>query len=191
MPQGTERDRQRIRCFADDLQDADKKRLDDMLADVRYTYQDIAKEMQLRGYEVSKSAVGRYASRSRHAQNRIRDMQERTEVLIRAAKEGQDIANGEVASSMALGMIVQRLATAEDEIEKVPINKVVLMLSQLQRTAVLKSRYKDSRKKTIEQLQENIMTRMRELVQEDSELLDKLNTMVATAAQEEAAKEDG
>lgn len=191
MPTATERSRQRIRCFADDLKAEDKQRLDDMLADVRYTYQDIAQELTDKGYEVSKSGVCRYASRSRHAQNRILDLQRRTEVLIRAAKEGMDLQSGEIATSMLLDMAVQRLASAEDEIDKISLDKLARMVNQLQRTTVYKTRYKDNRKKAISQLEENIMSRLRELVQEDEGLLDRLSGMVTEAAKEEAAKDDG
>jgi len=189
MPKERERSRNRIRSLVDDLPDVERKLLDDMLADVRYTYQDISDKLAERGFEISKSSIGRYAMRNSEAANRLKEIHERTELLVKAVRDGQDIQSGEVATSMMMDMLVQRIATADQEIDRVPLDKVSNMLSQLQRTVVYKSRYKDTRNKAIGQLQENIMARLRELVQEDTEMLDKLMSMVAAAAQEEAAKD--
>lgn len=186
-----ERRRTRIRALVDDLPDEERKLLDDMLADVRYTYQDISDALEERGFALSKSSVGRYALRSSEAANRLREVRERTEQLIKTIKEGQDIQAGEVATSMMMDMLVQRLATAEEEIDTIPLDKVGNMLAQLQRSTIYKSRYKDTRKRTIEALEANIMARIRDLVQGDDELTERLLGLVNEAAKEEAAKEDG
>ena len=60
---GDQRERNRIKSRVDELPDEIRAQLDAMLADVNYTYQDIADTITDLGYEISRSAVGRYAMR--------------------------------------------------------------------------------------------------------------------------------
>ena len=189
-PKGTrERSRNRIRSLIDELPAEERKLLDDMLADVRYTYQQISDTLGDRGIDISKSSIGRYAMRSHEAANRLREIHDRTEQLVRAVKDGQDLQSADVATSIMMDMLVQRIATAEDEIDKVPLAKVATILTQLQRAAVYKNRYKDTRLKSIRTLEGNIMQRLRDLVQGDDELLDRLILLVQEAAKEEVMRD--
>ena len=99
----------RVRSLIDELPAAERLRVDEMLADVRYTYQDISEALSEVGYEISKSSIGRYAARSSKAANRLKEMRERTDALIKAVKEGQDIQSGEVAVQMLIDRKSTRL----------------------------------------------------------------------------------
>ena len=54
---GDQRERNRIKSRVDELPDEIRAQLDAMLADVNYTYQDIADTITDLGYEISRSAV--------------------------------------------------------------------------------------------------------------------------------------
>lgn len=188
---GAKRERNRIRCRVDDFPEAARLKLEALLRDVHNTYEDIAAEMTEAGYEISKSAVHRYAMRTNAAASRVREAAEQTRMLVQELKDNQDLEATEVATAILMDGLTRRLATAEDDFDNLPLEKAGRLLVQIQRSAVYKDRYKKDRQKTIDSLERNIMERLRELAQEDSELLDKLMALVATAAKEEAAKEDG
>jgi len=187
---GKERERNRIRCRVDEFPEAARLKLEAMLQDVRNTYEDIAAAMAEDGYEISKSAVHRYAMRINAAASRVRAAAEQTRQLVQQLKDHPDIEATEVATALLMDGITRRLATAEDDFDKLPIEKAGRLLVQVQRSTVYKDRFKQDRQRVIESLEANIMTRLRELIQEDDALLERLAGMVSEAAREEAAKED-
>ena len=73
---GEQRERNRVRSRVDELPEEVRTRLDAMLADVNYTYQDISQALTGEGYEISRSAVGRYAMRHNSAARRLKEASE-------------------------------------------------------------------------------------------------------------------
>ena len=183
---GNERTRTRVRCKVDDYPEEARRLLDEMLLDVRYTYADIAIAMTEAGYPITKSSVHRYAMRTEAAAARIRAAAEQTKALITALQDNHDVEASEVASSLLLDGLTRRLATADEEYEKLSIDKAGRLLVQLQRSGVYKNRYKEERQKTIDNLREDILSQIRDQVQGDDELLARLSGMVQDAARREA-----
>ena len=161
-----------------------------MLNDIRYTYAEIAESMTEKGWPMSKSAVHRYARRTQAATERLRMAAEQTRVLIQSIKDGQDVEASEVGSALLLDGLINRLATAEEEFEQLPLDKAGRLLVQLQRSGVYKNRWKDERKKIIEDLRESMMAELRGAIQEDDELLGKLSAIVESVARREAERDD-
>lgn len=180
----------RVRFRVDEYPPEAKALLEDMLADVRYTYQEISDAMAEKGWPVSKSAIHRYAVRTEAAAERIRAAAEQTRILIQSVKDGQDVEATEVASALLLDGLINRLATAEEEFDDMPLDKAGRLLVQLQRSGVYKNRWKDERRKIIESLREGILADLRGEVQDDDELLSRLSKMVDKAAEKEAAKDE-
>lgn len=180
----------RVRFRVDDYPEEARELLEALLADVRYTYQDIADQMTDKGWPISKSAVHRYAVRTEAAAERIRKAAEQTRVLIQSVKDGQDVQATEVASALLLDGLINRLATAEEEFDDLPLDKAGRLLVQLQRSGVYKNRWKDERQKIIDNLRDGMMLELKGEVQEDEELLLRLTQMVDRIAQKEAARED-
>lgn len=181
----------RVRYKVDEYPPEAKELLDRMLADIQYTYEDIAQEMTGRGYAISKSAIHRYARQTQAATERLRMAAEQTRVLIQGIKDGQDIEATEVGSALLLDGLINRLATAEEEFDQLPIDKAGRLLVQMQRSNVYKQRWKDEKRKTIESLRDSMMAELRQEVQEDDELLGKLTAIVEAVARREAAKNEG
>ncbi len=188
---GQERERSRIRCLVDDFPEEARDLLESMIRDVRYTYADIVDAMTAQGLEISRSSVHRYAMRSNAAAARLKKGAEMTRQLIQQLRDNQDLESTEVASALLMDGLTRRLATAEDDFDKMPIEKAGGLLVQVQRSAVIKEKYKQDRKRTVARLENSILNRLRDLVQGDTELLNRLQAMVAAAASEELAKEDG
>lgn len=181
----------RVRFRVDEYPPEAREALEQMLSDVRYTYQDIADALTEKGWPITKSSVHRYARRSQAATDRLRAAAEQTRVLIQSIKEGQDVEATEVGSALLLDGLINRLATAEEEFDDMPLDKAGRLLVQLQRSGVYKNRWKAERQKTIDSLRDGMMAELRGEIQEDDELLDRLSRMVDRIAQKEAARDEG
>ncbi|WP_442872075.1 phage protein Gp27 family protein [Agathobaculum sp. NTUH-O15-33] len=74
-----ERRRTRISSTIDKLPDDIKTELDVRLADTANTYEELSAWLKAEGYEISKSAIGRYAIRSTQAAQRVAETLQRTQ----------------------------------------------------------------------------------------------------------------
>lgn len=180
----------RSRSKIDELPPKVKQKLDDMLADTRNTYQDIIEEIAEDGYQISRSGLHRYAVRIDAAAQRLRAAAEQTRTLIQQVRDNQDLEATEVASAILLDGLIHRIATAEEEFERLSIDKAGRLLVQLQRSGVYKNRWKAERRKTIESLRDEIMSQLKDTVQEDEELFERLKKIVENVAEKEAAKDE-
>ena len=79
----TERRRTRVSSTIDRLPDDIKGRLDLKLTDTANTYEELSAWLKEEGYEISKSAIGRYAIRSTQAAQRVAETLQRTQVIAR------------------------------------------------------------------------------------------------------------
>ena len=78
-----ERRRTRISSTIDKLPDDIKTELDVRLADTANTYEELSAWLKAEGYEISKSAIGRYAIRSTQAAQRVAETLQRTQAIAR------------------------------------------------------------------------------------------------------------
>ena len=187
---GNERERNRIKSRVDELPPLARQLLDARLADVRYSYTEIAEEMTSKGWEISKSSVGRYALRRNAVAKRLKEAREQTIALINTVRDNKDIEATEVASSILIDGLTRRIATAEEEFEEMPLEKAGKLLVALQRSTVYKERMKSTRSRACKDVESNILRRMREQVHSDPDLLARLTDIVQAAAAEEAMRDD-
>lgn len=183
---GDQRERNRIKSRVDELPDEIRAQLDTMLADVNYTYQDIADTITDLGYEISRSAVGRYAMRHNSAARRLKEASEQTTALLQFIRENQDVESTELASAIMIDGLTRRIATADEDFDAMPLDKAGRLLVQLQRSTICKERLA-----AIEAVERNVKARMRQAVQNDPELLAQLQRLVSDAAAEEAGRDEG
>lgn len=188
---GEQRERNRVRSRVDELPEEVRTRLDAMLADVNYTYQDISQALTGEGYEISRSAVGRYAMRHNSAARRLKEASEQTAALLQYIRENQDVESTELASAIMIDGLTRRIATAEEDFDELPLDKAGRLLVQLQRSTIYKERWRKERLSAIEAVERNVKARMRQAVQNDPQLLDALQRLVSDAAAEEAGREEG
>ena len=174
----------------DELPDEIRAQLDAMLADVNYTYQDIADTITDLGYEISRSAVGRYAMRHNSAARRLKEASEQT-TLLQFIRENQDVESTELASAIMIDGLTRRIATADEDFDAMPLDKAGRLLVQLQRSTIYKERWRKERLAAIEAVERNVKARMRQAVQNDPELLAQLQRLVSDAAAEEAGRDEG
>ena len=170
---GEQRERQRIKSRVDEFPDEIRAQMDGMLADVNYTYQEIADTLTEQGYEISRSAVGRYAMRHNSAARRLKEAREQTTALLQQIRENQDVESTELASAILIDGLTRRIATAEEDFDALPLDKAGRLLV------------------AIESVERNVKARMRQMVQDDPDLLERLQQLVSEAAAEEAGRDEG
>lgn len=142
---GTQRERTRINGKVDMLPEEIRKKLDEMLLRTGQDYlkyQEIADEITDMGYEIGKSTIGKYAMNNNSVIKRLKEARIRTEMLLDAVKDNQDIQGTEIATAMFVDQLVQRMATAEDDVENMPIEKAAKLMIAIQRSAVYKEKFK-------------------------------------------------
>ena len=81
-----ERRRTRFSSKITQLPEELKERLDEKLLDTANTYEDIAEWLKTEGYDISKSAVGRYAIRANQATQRVVETLEKTKAIAAAVE---------------------------------------------------------------------------------------------------------
>lgn len=119
----TERRRTRVNSTIDRLPDDIKGRLDLKLTDTANTYEELSAWLKEEGYEISKSAIGRYAIRSTQAAQRVAETLQRTQVIAQAVATHPDLDYTKAASMVLMDGLMQRVSTAEDDFQEMPLDK--------------------------------------------------------------------
>ena len=100
------------------------------------------------GYDISKSSVGRYATRTNNAMQRLLEAQAQTDRLIQVVKENPEADYTEAAILLTMNGLLNKVATAEEEFNEMPLDKAGRLIASLSRTKVYKDRVKqDMRRK--------------------------------------------
>jgi len=160
-----------------------------MLADPQCTYQQIADTLTAEGYEISRSTIQRYASSVSSPQRVLRELGDKTRQLVQALKDGQDMDAAEVANALLLDGLIRRIATAEEEMENMPLDKAMRLLVSLQNTTAFKAKATGKREKIVQEVQRSMLEKLRDVVQGDEALMARLTELVERTSQEVLADE--
>ena len=139
---GKKRERTRVKSRVDELPEELKLELDKMLANVNYTYRDIAEALNNKGFEISKSSVGRYALRQNNVLFRLREAAEQTKVIVETIKENQNLDAASAANARLIDGLTKKFALAQEEFDNMPLDKAARIAVQLERTAIMKEKFK-------------------------------------------------
>jgi len=137
---GGDRKRNRSRSIVDDLPMHIKDQVDAMLADNVYTYWDIVDYLKDQGFEVSKSAIGRYALRVGRQVQRLLEAQEQANALIQLVKKNPDADYTEGGLQIMAAELTRKVAQAEEEWDEMPLDKAARVMVSLARTDAYKSK---------------------------------------------------
>lgn len=187
---GKQRTKNRIKSRVDELPPEAREMLNDMLSKVTYTYVEISEAMTAKGWEISRQSIGRYALRQNAVANRLMDAREQTAALLAVARNNQDVEATELTTSILIDGLTQRIATAQEEFDEMPLEKAAKLVVALQRSAVYKARMRATRAQACHDVEANILAKIREQVQEDPELVARLSAIVSAAANEEAKRHE-
>ena len=172
-----ERRRTRISSTIDKLPDDIKTELDVRLADTANTYEDLSAWLKAEGYEISKSAIGRYAIRSTQAAQRVAETLQRTQAI--AVEAHPDLDYTKAASMVLMDGLMQRVSTAEDDFAEMPLDKAGRLIASLARNATSEKRVRPDMKKkaalAFDQLEAELMAAIKQHPELAGELHDVLS----------------
>ncbi len=144
------RSRQRISSKIDELPQELRSKVDVMLADTSNTYGYISSVLKREGYDISKSSVGRYATRTNRAMQRLLEAQAQTERLIHAVQKNPEADYTEAAILLTMNGLVNKVATAEEEWDDMLLDKAGRLIASLSRTKVYNDRVKQEMWKKVD-----------------------------------------
>lgn len=144
-----ERRRTRVSSTIDKLPDDIKGQLDVRLADTSNTYEELAAWLKTEGYEISKSAIGRYAIRTTQAAQRVAQTIQRTQAIAQAVEAHPDLDYTKAASMVLMDGLMQRVSTAEDDFQEMPLDKAGRLIASLARNATYEKRVRQDMKKKL------------------------------------------
>lgn len=176
-----ERKKTRISSKIDELPPDIKGQVDVMLADTSNSYWTISDWLKEKGYEISKSSVGRYAVRSNTATQRLLEAQSRTEALVNVVKKNPDADYTEAGMMLMMDGLINRLATAEEEFDYLPLDKVGRLISSLSRTKVYKDRVRQDMKDKVDLAFQKLEGEIMKTIKSDAELTAKLKEILTRA----------
>lgn len=178
---GDKRTKQRITSKIDELPEDLRMKVDVMLADTSNTYEYISQFLKGEGYDISKSSVGRYATRTNNAMQRLLEAQAQTDRLIQVVKENPEADYTEAAILLTMNGLLNKVATAEEEFNEMPLDKAGRLIASLSRTKVYKDRVKlDMRRKADIAFRE-MESEMLKVIKQDEKSAAQLKEILAKA----------
>jgi hypothetical protein len=178
---GDKRTKQRITSKIDELPEDLRMKVDVMLADTSNTYEYISQFLKGEGYDISKSSVGRYATRTNNAMQRLLEAQAQTDRLIQVVKENQEADYTEAAILLTMNGLLNKVATAEEEFNEMPLDKAGRLIASLSRTKVYKDRVKQDMRRKADIAFREMESEMLKVIKQDEKSAAQLKEILAKA----------
>lgn len=178
---GDKRTKQRITSKIDELPEDLRMKVDVMLADTSNTYEYISQFLKGEGYDISKSSVGRYATRTNNAMQRLLEAQAQTDRLIQVVKENPEADYTEAAILLTMNGLLNKVATAEEEFNEMPLDKAGRPIASLSRTKVYKDRVKQDMRRKADIAFREMESEMLKVIKQDEKSAAQLKEILAKA----------
>ena len=178
---GDKRTKQRITSKIDELPEGLRTKVDVMLADTSNTYEYISQFLKGEGYDISKSSVGRYATRTNNAMQRLLEAQAQTDRLIQVVKENPEADYTEAAILLTMNGLLNKVATAEEEFNEMPLDKAGRLIASLSRTKVYKDRVKQDMRRKADIAFREMESEMLKVIKQDGKSVEMLKEILAKA----------
>ena len=186
---GDKRTKQRITSKIDELPDDLRMKVDVMLADTSNSYNYISQFLKEEGYDISKSSVGRYANRTQKTAQRVLEAQAQTDRLVQIMKENPEADYTEAAIMLTMNGLVNRMATAEEEWDGMPLDKAGRLIASLSRTKVYKDRVRQDMRRKADLALKQAEAELMKVIKQDEESKQKLKEILLSA-KERMVQED-
>lgn len=178
---GDKRTKQRITSKIDELPEDLRMKVDVMLADTSNTYEYISQFLKGEGYDISKSSVGRYATRTNNAMQRLLEAQAQTDRLIQVVKENPEADYTEAAILLTMNGLLNKVATAEEEFNEMPLDKAGRLIASLSRAKVYKDRVKQDMRRKADIAFREMESEMLKVIKQDEKSAAQLKEILAKA----------
>lgn len=178
---GEKRTRQRVSSKINELPEELQRKVDVMLADTSNTYEYISSFLKGEGYDISRSSVGRYATRTNRAMQRILEAQAQTDRLIQVVKENPETDYTEAAILLTMNGLLNKVATAEEEWDEMPLDKAGRLIASLSRTKVYKDRVKQDMRKKADIAFREMESEILKVIRQDGKSVEMLKEILEKA----------
>ena len=178
---GDKRTKQRITSKIDELPEDLRMKVDVMLADTSNTYEYISQFLKGEGYDISKSSVGRYATRTNNAMQRLLEAQAQTDRLIQVVKENPEADYTEAAILLTMNGLLNKVATAEEEFNEMPLDKAGRLIASLSRTKVYKDRVRQDMRRKADIAFREMESEMLKVIKQDGKSAEQLKEILSKA----------
>ena len=176
-----ERRRTRVSSTIDKLPDDIKGQLDVKLSDTTNTYEELSVWLKSEGYEISKSAIGRYAIRTTKAAQRVAETIQRTQAIAQAVAAHPALDYTKAAAMVLMDGLMQRVSTAEDDFQEMPLDKAGRLIASLARNATYEKRVRADLKKKAELAFDQMEAELMAAIKQHPELAGELHDVLARA----------
>lgn len=178
---GTERRRTRIDSKIMRLPVDVRELVDARLRDNSITFQEISDWLKERGFEISKSAVGRYALSMNEAAQRVAETLEKMRAIVKAVEDNPDVDYTKASRIMAMDGLLQKVTTAEDEFLDLPLDKAVRLIASLSRTEIYDQKSKQEQKSKMELAFDGMEAELSEKIKADPQLRGEFHDVMEKA----------
>ena len=173
--------RTRINSKIGQLPEAIQDQIDEMLLDTSITYDYIAKWLTDQGYEISRSAVGRYAVRANKAAARVAENLEQMEAIVKLVEKNPDVDYTKANRMLMMDGLARRLSTAEDEWGEMPLDKAGRLIANLSRVEIAAEKLKKDYKSKIQLAFEGMEAELMAVIKSDPKLAGQLKDILKEA----------
>lgn len=158
-----------------------QRQVDALLMDNANSYSGVSKWLKDQGYKVSKSAVGRYALRSREAARRVSETLQRTQAIAAAVEAHPDLDYTKAANMVLMDGLMQKVSTAEEEFLEMPLDKAGRLIASLSRNAIYEKRTRQDMKKKTELAFDAMEAELMAKIKQDPALAGELRDILSRA----------
>ena len=144
-------------------------------------YEYISQFLKGEGYDISKSSVGRYATRTNNAMQRLLEAQAQTDRLIQVVKENPEADYTEAAILLTMNGLLNKVATAEEEFNEMPLDKAGRLIASLSRTKVYKDRVRQDMRRKADIAFREMESEMLKVIKQDGKSAEQLKEILARA----------
>lgn len=176
---GKQRQRNRIKSRVDELPEEIRQLLDSRLSDVKITYREISEELLKKGYEISRSSIGRYAIRQGAALNRLKEAHDQTRILVQAVKENQEEDYTEAGIRILMDQLTKKMAIAQEEIDEMEPGEAGRLMVAISRSNIYKKKILADLTKGYKKAVDEVKAELQQELKSSPEIYEKLQELVS------------
>ena len=144
--------------IGDELPQELKREVDRLLVEGNVTYDDIKAFLEEKGYDISRSAIGRYGKEFLASYQRLRVIEEKSRALVSEAGDGM------VLEEAAAKIFAQKIVEAQllDGFDVLENPRLIADFAKLQSSTVARERFKRELKEKVEKTAESVVRTARQ-----------------------------
>lgn len=155
--------------------------VDERLVNYNMSYADIRAWLAEKGYTVSQASLSRYAFKVFEAAQRIADDLEKTKAVVDFIGRNPDLDTTEATSAILKSGLLQKISSAEEEFNDMPIEKAGRLFVQLSRAEADRKRTTVAVKRKAELAFDQMEVELLEAIKQHPELAEELRSVLDRA----------